>query len=140
MKERLYSKPCSLFQLDSYFRHAALVTMKLTLIATVALLTTVGSVVPVKAQDSQPMKAETPTAQAQANGERILQTCARYHANTLLNPFPDVSSNHWAYKAVSSLYYCGAYRGSIPPEQVKSSSQQTLQPTNKLGVSEWRFE
>ncbi|HEY9614624.1 hypothetical protein [Allocoleopsis sp.] len=140
MKERLYGKRSSLFQLDSYFRHAALVTMKLTLVATVALLTTVSFVAPVTAQDSQPMKAETPTAQAQVNGDRVLQTCVQEQANTLPNPFPDVSSNHWAYKAVLSMYYCGAYRGSVPSEQVKSFLQQTLQPTSNLGVSEWRFE
>lgn len=114
--------------------------MKLTLVATVALLTTVGFVAPVTAQDTQPIKAETPTAQAQVNGDRVLQTCAQDQADTLPNPFPDVSSNHWTYKSVLSLYYCGAYRGSIPPEQVKPSLQQTLQPTRKLGVSEWHFE
>jgi len=114
--------------------------MKLTLVATVALLTTVGLVTPVKAQDTQPIKPETPTAQAQVNSDRILQTCAQDQADTLANPFPDVSSNHWAYKAVLSLYYCGAYRGSVPPEQVKSFLEQTLQPSSNLGVSEWRFE
>jgi len=37
-------------------------------------------------------------------------------AETLPNPFTDVPSNHLAYKAVLTMYYCGAYRESTPPD------------------------
>jgi hypothetical protein len=35
---------------------------------------------------------------------------------TLPNPFTDVPSNHSAYKAVLTMYYCGAYREATPPD------------------------
>ncbi|GAB4215486.1 MAG: hypothetical protein OHK0012_15720 [Synechococcales cyanobacterium] len=53
----------------------------------------------------------TPTRQ------EILQACARQQADQLPNPFTDISESDWAYKAVLTLHYCGAYRGAIPPEQ-----------------------
>ncbi len=48
--------------------------------------------------------------------EEILQACAQDQADMLPSPFTDVVPTDWAYKAVLTLYYCGAYRGAIPPE------------------------
>lgn len=47
----------------------------------------------------------------------ILEACAEDRAGSLPNPFADVQPTDWAYEAVLTLYYCGAYRGAIPPEQ-----------------------
>jgi hypothetical protein len=60
-----------------------------------------------------------------------LQACSQDRADTLPIPYSDVSPTDWAFKAVMSMYYCGAYRGSIPPEQVKPFLQpQPSQPTS----------
>lgn len=104
--------------------------MKLRLLTTVTLLTTVGFVAPVQAQNPEPTDPITPSIQTQVSGEQVLQACAQDRADTLPNPYVDVSPRDWAFKAVMSMHYCGAYRGSIPPEQVKPFLQpQPAQPT-----------
>ncbi|WP_333163137.1 hypothetical protein [Microcoleus sp. Pol12B4] len=35
---------------------------------------------------------------------------------TLPTAFTDVLSYQWAYKAVLTMYYCGAYREATPPD------------------------
>ncbi|MFS8740914.1 hypothetical protein [Synechococcus sp. W70.1] len=65
-----------------------------------------------------------PDLAEQLTTERILQACAANQADTLPSPFPDVVPTDWAYKAVLTLYYCGAYRGAIPPEQFRRYLEQ----------------
>ncbi len=60
-----------------------------------------------------------PDLAAQLTTDQILQACATNQADTLPSPFPDVVETDWAYKSVLTLYYCGAYRGAIPPEQYR---------------------
>ncbi|MGL5058672.1 MAG: S-layer protein [Microcoleus sp.] len=69
--------------------------------------------------------------QAQPNREQILNACVQNRAETLPNPFSDVPSNHWAYKAVLTMYYCGAYREATPPSLIKEllESEPTKQPS-----------
>jgi len=113
-------------------------TMKLSLLTTTALLVTAGFFAPVKAQDTQPLTT-TPSVQSQASGDQVLEACSQDRADTLPNPFSDVSPDHWAFKAVMSVHYCGAYHGQIPLERVKpfleqqtpqASSNQTLWESN----------
>ncbi len=59
--------------------------------------------------------------------DRILQACSQNQAETLPIPFQDLSPNHWAFKAVMSLHYCGAYRGSIPQETTRSVLKTSVQ-------------
>ncbi len=56
--------------------------------------------------------------------EQILQACAANQADTLPSPFSDVVPTDWAYKAVLTLYYCGAYRGAISPEAFQRYLEQ----------------
>ncbi|MFQ3584323.1 MAG: hypothetical protein SNJ85_05235 [Cyanobacteriota bacterium] len=65
-----------------------------------------------------------PDLAEQLTTEQILQACASNQADTLPSPFPDVVPSDWAYKAVLTLYYCGAYRGAIPPEQYQRYLEQ----------------
>ena len=105
--------------------------MKFRLLTTVVLLTTAGFVAPVNAQNPQPVEPVTPSTQTQVSSDRVLQACSQDRADTLPIPYSDVSPTDWAFKAVMSMYYCGAYRGSIPPEQVKPFLQpQPSQPTS----------
>lgn len=100
--------------------------MQFRLFSAIALLAAVGLATPVKAQDTQPVETRS-----QVSGEQVLQACSQDRADTLPIPFSDLSPNHWAFKAVMSLYYCGAYHGAIPLERVKPFlQQQTPQPTS----------
>lgn len=65
-----------------------------------------------------------PDLAEQLTTEQILQACAANQADTLPSPFPDVVPTDWAYKAVLTLYYCGAYRGGIPPETFRRYLEQ----------------
>lgn len=74
----------------------------------------------VLAQAIAPSLRELPPDLAQQlTTDQILQACATNQADTLPSPFPDVVETDWAYEAVLTLYYCGAYRGAIPPEQYR---------------------
>ncbi len=97
--------------------------MKLSILATVALLTWVGLVTPAKAEMAQ-VEQGAPTTEANPTPEQVLEACAQDQAQTLPTPYTDVPQNHWAYKAVLSMYYCGAYRGQIPPEQLQRRLQE----------------
>lgn len=67
-----------------------------------------------------PTAAQTQQEQETLTELEILEACAEDRAGTLPNPFTDVQPTDWAYEAVLTLYYCGAYRGAIPPEQYKN--------------------
>ena len=43
--------------------------------------------------------------------KQVRLACARNQAEALPNPFSDVSPDHWAYRAVLSLFYCGPTAG-----------------------------
>lgn len=111
--------------------------MKLKLLTILTLLASIGLVTPAKAQNA-------PTREAQVTGDEVLEACAENRADTLPNPFSDVSPDHWAYQAVLSMYYCGAYRGAIPPEQVKpflrpQSNQPAIRQSEEKPTDE-RFD
>jgi hypothetical protein len=102
--------------------------MKFPFLLTTALLATISFANSLKAQESpRDWTFDKPSI----DGTQVLQVCTQDQADTLPNPFSDVPSTHWAYKAVMSMYYCGAYRGSIPPEQVEQSNRSPLMPTNR---------
>lgn len=69
------------------------------------------------------------TAQTQLNSRQVLETCVQNRAETLPNPFTDVSENHWAFKAVLTMHYCGAFRQATPPNLVERSVNQTEVPS-----------
>ncbi|MBD1920764.1 S-layer protein [Microcoleus sp. FACHB-831] len=99
--------------------------MKFKFIATVVLLASSGFVAPAEAQNRENISPIQPSAQTQPSSDRVLQACSRDAADTLPSPFIDVSPNDWAFKDVLSIYYCGAYRGSIPPDKARELQQQS---------------
>lgn len=111
--------------------------MKLKIV-TAILLAAVGFVAPAKAQNPEPLSPTTPSSPEQPTSDPVLEACAQDQADTLPNPFSDVPSNHWAFKAVLSMYYCGAYRGSSSPEKVKPFLQQQIpqQSSNPAEIRE----
>ena len=90
--------------------------MKLSIFAIATLLTYPGLFAPANAQNTAQVKPNNSLVQVQPAREQILNACVQNQAETLPNPFTDVPSNHWAYKAVLTMYYCGAYREATPPD------------------------
>ncbi|MEG4029008.1 MULTISPECIES: S-layer protein [unclassified Microcoleus] len=95
--------------------------MKLSIFGTATLLIYTGLLAPANAQNTAPVKPNNSLVQMQVIREEILNACVQNQAETLPNPFTDVPSNHWAYKAVLTMYYCGAYREGTPPALIKES-------------------
>jgi len=93
--------------------------MKLSIFGTATLLIYTGLLAPANAQNTAKFKPNNSLVQVQPAREQILNACVQNQAETLPNPFRDVPSNHWAYKAVLSMYYCGAYREGMPPALIK---------------------
>lgn len=97
--------------------------MKLQTLAITALLSTTSLAIPAKAQEpaTSPL---TPTTQVQTTRDQVANACIQNQAETLPAPFSDVSPNHWAFKAVMTMHYCGAFRQAAPPalfQQLTSS-------------------
>lgn len=58
-------------------------------------------------------------ADIQIDERTVLESCAAGTVTSdLPNPFTDLFPTDWAYEAVLTMYYCGPYRGAIPPEQL----------------------
>ncbi|MBD2247130.1 S-layer protein [Nostoc sp. FACHB-888] len=91
--------------------------MNWKLLITTVVLATTSFVTPVKSQE--------PTTNTSAKLNQVLNACIQNQAETLPNPFTDVPSDHWAFKAVMTMHYCGAFRKATPPALF-----QKLQPTN----------
>lgn len=96
--------------------------MKAMLVSLTALLTvgsslSAGLAAPVAPRDGA-IAASIPTRQ-------VLEACVQNRAETLPNPFSDVPTHHWAYKAVVTLYYCGPYRQATPPALIEQLSGDT---------------
>ena len=90
--------------------------LKLRIVSTIILLVSASCSSPAQAQNPAPIKQNNYLVQVQQTPEQILNACVQNQAETLPNPFTDVPSDHWAYKAVLTMYYCGAYREATPPD------------------------
>ena len=95
--------------------------MKLSIFGSATLLIYTGLLAPANAQNTAQVKPNNSLVQVQPTPEQILNACVQNQVETLPNPFTDVPSNHWAYKAVLTMYYCGAYRAGTPPALIKES-------------------
>ncbi|MBW4442680.1 MAG: hypothetical protein KME10_15875 [Plectolyngbya sp. WJT66-NPBG17] len=77
------------------------------------------------AAPSKSVNAQNPP---QLTTEEIYQACTQNRAETLPNPFVDVSPRDWAYKAVLTMHYCGAFRQAAP-RSLFERSQPVPQPS-----------
>lgn len=93
---------------------------------------------------SQPISLEKTPTLAQNNPPpnqltkaEILNACIQERAETLPQLYSDVPANHWAFKAVQTMGYCGAYRSATPPalieELLKSESNEPLNFGDNFG-------
>jgi len=89
----------------------------------VIVLSTIGLITPVKAQENTNTEIE--------KSNQVLNACVQNQAQTLPNPFSDVPSDHWAFKAVMTMHYCGAFRQATPPalfEKLRPTESQQQPP------------
>lgn len=88
----------------------------------IGLVANLRVVSPVRAQDSLPAVVPIPLAQTEPaqSQQQVLIACVQGKAETLPIPFTDLSPNHWAFKAVMTMYYCGAFRQATPVNSVSS--------------------
>lgn len=63
-----------------------------------------------------------PIAQTTPTASEVAAACAANRADQLPNPYTDVPADHWAYRAVLTLYYCEPVRIAPQPTPVKNSS------------------
>ncbi|MBV9388568.1 MAG: hypothetical protein JOZ78_19270 [Chroococcidiopsidaceae cyanobacterium CP_BM_ER_R8_30] len=75
-----------------------------------------------------PVKAQHPPASSPPTREQIADACIHNHADTLPIPFSDISPKDWAFKAVMTMYYCGAFRSYAPPTLFQQAT-----PTSSRG-------
>ncbi|MHC5771788.1 MAG: S-layer protein [Nostoc sp.] len=103
--------------------------MKYKILATLVVLATTSFVTAAKSQE--------PVTEAPATSNQVVNACVQNLAQTLPNPFTDVPSDHWAFKAVMTMHYCGAFRQATPPTILKKlqPAQRQQQPQQ-----EQRFE
>lgn len=81
--------------------------MNCKILATVIVLATTTFVTPVRSQE--------PATETPATSNEVVNACIQNQAQTLPNPFTDVPSDHWAFKSVMTMHYCGAFRQATPP-------------------------
>lgn len=79
---------------------------------------------------SLPVVAQPPVnqPQTQPTSEELYQACTQNRAETLPNPFTDVPANHWAFKAVLTMHYCGAFRQAAPRSLFERSPNPQTSP------------
>lgn len=105
--------------------------MNLRILATTVFLSTASLITPVKAQTPATGAPTTPTSNPVANA------CIQNQAETLPVPFSDVSPNHWAFKAVMTMYYCGAFRQAAPLSLFQQAPTQSQQSNPTQGTIEF---
>ncbi len=88
--------------------------MRLQILATAILLST-SLIAPIKAQEPGIGSPSIPSAQTEPTRTQIANACIQNQAEALPLPFSDVSPDHWAFKAVMTMHYCGAFREAAPP-------------------------
>jgi hypothetical protein len=100
--------------------------MQLKIIAT-TLLIPLCLGVPAIAQNTTPVRTNAQTPSAQPTASQVLAACVQNRAQTLPIPWTDVSPNHWAFKAVMTMHYCGAFRQATPPALIEKLTTQENQ-------------
>jgi hypothetical protein len=97
--------------------------MKYSIIPLISLMLWVGSSLPGRSQQISPENPETVAQNNPQQGEltkaEILNACIQERAETLPQLYSDVPANHWAFKAVQTMAYCGAYRSATPPALIE---------------------
>lgn len=107
--------------------------MKYSMIVLISLMLGLGSSLPGRSQQiylEKPPKSQNNPQYNQLTKTEILNACIQERAETLPQLYSDVPANHWAFKVVQTMGYCGAYRSATPPalieELLKSEPKEPL--------------
>ena len=69
--------------------------------------------------DNPQSLAQNDRGQTEVTKQEIITACIQERAETLPQLYSDVPPNHWAFKAVQTMAYCGAYRFATPPALIE---------------------
>lgn len=86
-----------------------------------------------------PSVAQTPPAPTPTPSNQVINACVQNRAETLPIPFSDISPNHWAFKAVMTMYYCGAFRQATPPRLVEQLQRRQTQNNQQSKINNRPF-
>ena len=78
---------------------------------------------PAQAQ-SETSRSNAQIAQTPPTAQQVLAACVENRAETLPIPFTDVSPDHWAFKSVMTMHYCGAFRQATPPALIQRLTEE----------------
>lgn len=78
---------------------------------------------PTSTETVQPTAQTRPSAPELTN-RQVLEACVQNRAETLPNPFVDVPADHWAFRAVLTMHYCGAFRQATPQRLIDRLAPQ----------------
>lgn len=100
--------------------------MKFSIVTLISLGICLGSTFPGRSQTSpqnpqyfpEQIPEQIPES-SQMTREEVLTACVGERADTLPQLYTDVPPNHWAFKAVQTMAYCGAYRSATPPSLIE---------------------
>lgn len=98
--------------------------MLIKFLAPVVAIVLTGLPIAVNAQEVAPPSNLQPGTPPQPTAREVLEACVQNRAETLPNPYIDILPDHWAYKAVLTMHYCGAYRQATPPNLIEKLTEE----------------
>jgi hypothetical protein len=103
----------------------------------IALLLFTSFALPVEAQ-IQPSESnsssDSPARTTPSTPNQVAEACIQNRAETLPSPFTDVPQNHWAFKAVMTMHYCGAFREAASPELFQQITPEKSKVKRKIFI------
>ena len=109
----------------------------ITTAATALLAIAIAGLAPVqqnaRSQENAPEQPVPPSIPAGLTREEVLNACIQERAETLPQLYSDVPPTHWAYTAVQTMAYCGAYRSATPPSLIEKLLRSDSDESPLLG-------
>jgi hypothetical protein len=91
-----------------------------------------GGILPASTQNLPLETPSTVPTQQLLTSKQVLEACVQNRAETLPIPFTDLSPEHWAFKAVMTVHYCGPFRQATPPSLVERLTKPQPTQPNQL--------
>jgi len=92
--------------------------MKFSLVTLITVGICGASSLPGRSQ-TLPPNPPNPSERSALTKEEVLTACVQERAETLPQLYTDVPPDHWAFKPVQTMAYCGAYRSATPPALIE---------------------
>ncbi|NER34533.1 MAG: S-layer protein [Oscillatoria sp. SIO1A7] len=109
----------------------------ITTAATALLAIAIAGLAPIqqnaRSQENAPEQPVPPSIPAGLTREEVLNACIQERAESLPQLYSDVPPTHWAYTAVQTMAYCGAYRSATPPSLIEKLLRSDSDESPLLG-------